>query len=109
MGSKFFIKRRRPLQCKARQKAIEIVEADALAGRPSRERSHGGGLGRGRVVPFAEGGGLVAIFAEHFGERRGCFSGSRPCSRPNRRRARRWFQTRRADDCVPRQQRGPRR
>jgi hypothetical protein len=61
-----------PLRCLARQKAIEIVEADALAGRPSRERPHGRCFGRGRVVPFAEGGGLVSIFAEHFGERRRC-------------------------------------
>ena len=61
-----------PLGRLARQKAIEIVEADALAGRPSHEWSHGCGLCRRRVVPFAEGGGLVSIVAEHFGERRRC-------------------------------------
>ena len=71
-GIEVLIEPRFPLRCLARQKAIEIFEADALAGRPSRERPHGRGLGRRCVVPFAEGGGLVPIFAEHFGERRRC-------------------------------------
>ena len=62
-GIEVLIEPRLPLRRLARQKAIEIVEADALAGRPSREWPHGRGFGRGRVVPFAEGGGLVAIFA----------------------------------------------
>ncbi len=62
---------RLPLRSLAGQEAVEVIEADTLAGRPKRERPHRRGLGRRRVVPFAEGGGLVAIGAKHFRQRRG--------------------------------------
>ena len=71
-GIEVLIEPRFPLRRFAGEKAVEIIEADALAGRPSRERPHGRGLVRRRVVPFAERGGLVTIFAEHLGERRRC-------------------------------------
>ncbi len=47
------------------EKTIEIVEA--ISRRPAVERPHRRGLGRRRIVPFAEGGGLVAIFVQHLG------------------------------------------
>ena len=63
---------RLPLRRLAGEEAVEIVEADTLAGRPERERTHRGRLGGRRVVPLAEGGGVVAVIAEHLGDRRGC-------------------------------------
>ena len=62
---------RLPLRGLAGEKAVEVVEADALAGRPERERPHRRGLGRGRVVPLAEGGGLVSVVAQDLREGRG--------------------------------------
>ncbi len=60
-----------PLRRLAGEKPVEIVEADSFAGRPQREWTHRRGFGRGRVVPFAERGALVAVSAEHFRQRRG--------------------------------------
>ncbi len=95
------IEPRLPLRRLARQKAIEIIKTNALAGRPPRERPHGRGFGRGRVVPFAECGGFVPIFAEHFGERCG---GSRDHTRiavPIHGALGDGARPELADDCVP--------
>ena len=60
-----------PLRCFAREESIEIVEADAFAGRPECERPHRSSFGCRGVVPFAKSCGVVAVIAEHLGERRG--------------------------------------
>ena len=52
----------------AGEKAVEIVEA--VAGRPTVERPHRRRFGRRRVVPLAEGRGLVAVVVQHLGDRR---------------------------------------
>ena len=59
---------RLPLRGLAGQKAVEVVEPDALAGRPAGEGAHRRRLGRRGVVPLAEGGGLVAVGAQHLRE-----------------------------------------
>ena len=50
----------------AGQEAVEIVEA--VARRPAVERPHGRGFGRRRVVPLAEGRGLVAVIVQDLGD-----------------------------------------
>ena len=90
---------RLPLRGFAGQEAVEVVEADALSGRPERERPHRRGLGRGRVVPLAEGGGLVSVGAQDLRKRRRRPAESRRYSRPSPPRAPRWCRSRRADDC----------
>ena len=62
---------RLPLGCLPGQEAVEVVEADPLAGGPEGKGAHGRGLGGGGVVPLAEGGGLVAVFPQHLGQGRG--------------------------------------
>ena len=99
-GVEVLVQPRLPLRRLAGEEAVEIVEADALAGRPERERPHRRRLGRGRVVPLAERRGLVAVSAEHLGDRRGGPAGSRRYIHPSRPRARRWCRSRRADGCA---------
>ena len=53
----------------ARHESVEIVEA--IARGPTVERTHRGRFRRRRVVPFAEGRGLVAVIAQHRRNRRG--------------------------------------
>ena len=62
----------------AGEKAVEIVETDALSGRPTIERTHRGRLRRRRVVPLAERGGLVAVIVQYLGERRRTSFGMTP-------------------------------
>ena len=57
------------LRSLARHESVEIVEA--VARRPTVERTHRGRFRRRRVVPFAEGRGLVAVVAQHRRNRRG--------------------------------------
>ena len=56
------------LRSLARHEAVEIVEA--VARRPTLERTHRGRFRRRRVVPFAERRGLVAVIAQHLRDRR---------------------------------------
>ena len=56
------------LRCLAGHESIEVVEA--VACRPTVERAHRGRFRRRRVVPFAEGRGLVAVIAQHLRDRR---------------------------------------
>ena len=56
---------RLPLRGLAGEEAVEVVEA--VAGGPVGERAHRGRLVGGRVVPLAEGGGLVAVVAQDLG------------------------------------------
>ena len=58
-----------PLRGFAGEEAVEILEA--VARRPIGERPHRRRLVGGRVVPFAEGGGLVAVILQDLGNRRG--------------------------------------
>ena len=51
------------------EETVEILEA--VTSRPMVEGAHGRGLVRRRVMPFAKGGGLVAVEAQHFGNRGG--------------------------------------
>ena len=62
---------RLPLRGLAGEEAVEVVEADALAGWPERERPHRRGFGRRRVVPLAEGRSLISVIAKHLGDGRG--------------------------------------
>ena len=55
-----------PLRGFTGEEAVEVVEA--VAGGPAVLRSHRGRFGGGRVVPFTEGGGLVAVVAQNLGE-----------------------------------------
>ena len=60
---------RLPLRGFTGQEAVEVLEAVACG--PIGERPHRRGLVGGRVVPFAEGGGLVAVVFQNLGHRRG--------------------------------------
>ena len=64
IGLKILDQPRLPLRGLAGQEAVEVVEADPLAGGPQRERPHRRRVGRRRVVPLAEGGGLVTVSAQ---------------------------------------------
>ncbi len=70
-GIVVFHEARLPLRCFAGQEAIKIVETISVG--PAVLRSHGGGFGRGRVVPLAESGGAVPVMTQHFGNGRGFF------------------------------------
>ena len=59
---------RLPLRGFAGKEAVEVIEP--VPGRPAVERPHRGGLVGGRVVPFADGGGLVAVVVQHLRHRR---------------------------------------
>ena len=65
-GVEIFIEPGLVLRGLAGQKAVKIVEA--VPGGPTVEGSHGGGLVRGGVVPFAEGRGLVAVIVQDLGD-----------------------------------------
>ena len=60
---------RLPLRGFAGEEAVEVFKAVARG--PVGERPHGGGLVGGGVVPFAEGGGFVAVVLQDLGNRRG--------------------------------------
>jgi hypothetical protein len=61
-----FHQARLPLAGFAGEEAVEILEA--IAGRPFVEGTHRRRLVGRRVVPFAEGGRLVAVVLQHFGD-----------------------------------------
>ena len=52
------------------EEAVEVVKANPLSGRPEVEGTHSRGLGGWRVVPLAEGGGLIAVVTQHLREGR---------------------------------------
>ena len=64
-----------PLVGLAADEAVELVEA--LAGGPAVVGTGDAGFPGGGLVPFAEGGGGVAVEAEHFGDRGDGVAGSR--------------------------------
>ena len=68
-GVVVFHEARFPLRGFTGEEAVEVVEAVSV--RPAILRSHVGGLGRGRVVPLAEGGGAVTVVLQHLGHGRG--------------------------------------
>ena len=66
-----FVEPRLPLRGLTGEEAVEVVKA--VAGGPAVERAHRGGLIGRRVMPFAEGGGLVAVVAQGLGDGGGGF------------------------------------
>ena len=68
-GGGVFHEARLPLRGFAGEEAVEVLEAVACG--PIGERPHRRRLVGGRVVPFAEGGGLVAVVLQNLGHRRG--------------------------------------
>ena len=68
-GGGVFHEARLPLRGFTGEEAVEVLEA--VTRRPIGERPHRRGLVGGRVVPFAEGGGLVAVVLQDLGNRRG--------------------------------------
>ena len=65
-GIEIFVEPGLVLRGLAGQEAVKIVEA--VPGGPAVEGPHGGGLVRGGVVPFAEGGSLVAVVVQDLGD-----------------------------------------
>ena len=68
-GVVVFDQPRLPLRRFAGEEAVEVLESVAV--RPTVLWADRGGLGGGRVVPLAEGGGVVAVVLEHFRDRGG--------------------------------------